>query len=75
MIVITCEPGKIWTPRKILALAVKRAKSSCEHVLVVMDSIVMNVDSKSNEKQLLIDYSDKLNLRYYTKHMKKVRIK
>lgn len=49
-------------------------KQKCT-VVTVLNDVVMFVNSNSNKKQLLNDYRDKVNLRYYTERIKRAKTK
>lgn len=75
MKIVAYTPVAGLTIEQAIDKAIQVAQQKNCTVITVINDIVMFVDKKTNPKQAVIDYRDKVNLRYYVERIQKVTLR
>lgn len=71
--VMTYVPVAGLTIKEALSRAIKLSKDNKQPVMAIINDVVMNVDDKTCVTKALIDYHQKLKLKYYVEHVKRAQ--
>lgn len=69
------EPACRLTVRETLTSAIRKAKGNNRLVFTVINDVVMFVNKNTNIDAALTEYQQKLDLKYYTNKIKRIRRK